>query len=602
MIPRIDQARVRDAEAWMLEAFGTTNAIYMRRITTDPLRVYVSETMRILASAQIPALIKTWRHESGFTSPRGRKQAIDEHAALAVILLQMRIDGDLRFNNMASTILRLTDAERESLGIRVHDIGQAFWYDRLWRAVSRLQRLVDPFPGNRRKMPTREDYKKILAARDPAETAIKQARLSTLCNGLLNGSISLMPRALRRRFKGNTALDATKIPLNGWLGGPSKKNPDGAHCSINYDGGWYVRTGDHDGSGTTYKDKRAWAIEAEITTMTANTPGERATFPLLAHGVSFHKPGKIAGEGNRLVKAILAAGFPILHFMADRAYLPRSTADTLQATLAEIGAKPVFDYDKDEHGQTTFYGDLIQVGGQWYVHYMPQDLIHALDLYRKDRKTAASGVPVDEETPEDDAILSSDSNSVRQAKELRDQRIAEREKYRAKPKGKRRPDGSRQYLYPDPKNYDGLAFDHKTGELIEPIRKKTVVIPAGKDPAKDKALKYGQTYPHKSPVWKNYYALRNTVESQNAFIKDSATEDIDSPMKRRARGNTFASLAVTLALVSANIRKNLTFIQSELARVPLTTKNKSFASTYYSSADITSVTAPTDTAPSPPPS
>lgn len=189
-----------------------------------------------------------------------------------------------------------------------------------------MQRLVDPFPGNRRKLPSRQEYKKILAARDPADTAdtaVKQARLSTLCNGLLHGSIALMPRELRRRFKGNTALDATKIPLNGWLGGPSRKNPNGAHCSINYDGGWYVREGNHDGSGTTYKDTREWATEAEITTM---------------------------------------------------------TADTLQATLAEIGAKPVFDYDKDEQGQTTFYEDLIQVGGQWYVNYMPQDLIHALDL------------------------------------------------------------------------------------------------------------------------------------------------------------------------------------------------------------------------------
>ena len=38
---------------------------------------------------------------------------------------------------------------------------------------------------------------------------------------------------------------------------------------------------------------------------------------------------------------------------------------------------------------------------------MPQDLINALDLYRKDRKAADTGVPVDEETPEDDDILSS---------------------------------------------------------------------------------------------------------------------------------------------------------------------------------------------------
>jgi hypothetical protein len=57
-------------------------------------------------------------------------------------------------------------------------------------------------------------------------------------------------------------------------------------------------------------------------------------------------------------------------------------------------------------------------------------------------------------------------------------------------------------------------------------------------------------------------------------------------MKRRARGNTFASLAVTVALVAANVRKILTFIQEQLARVPRTTKNKDFATTYYSGAEL----------------
>jgi hypothetical protein len=381
-----------------------------------------------------------------------------------------------------------------------------------------------------------------------------------------------MPRELRRRFRGNTALDATKIPLNGWLGGPSKKNPDGAHLSINYDGGWYVRGGNHDGSSTSAADKREWAIEAEISTMTGNTPGEPADFPLIAHGVSFHKPGKISGEGRRLVESLIKRGYPIHHFIADRAYLPHSNPADLQAVLRDVGARLVFDYDYDGRGKTAFYQDLIQVGGQWYVDYMPLTSVNAHALYDQERA----------------ALAGTDKQAILAAKKLLQECIEERELYRAKPKGKYRSDGSRQYLYPDPKNYNGIAVDQKTGELIEPITKRTIVIPSGKKPRKDDALKNAQEYPHDGEKWKAHYGLRNTVESQNAYIKDSATEDIASPMKRRARGNTFASLAVTAALVAANIRKILTFIQEQLARIPRTTKNKGFAATYYSGAELPS--------------
>lgn len=574
MIPHKFQERVRTAEAWMVEAFGTTHSIYLSKTKKDPLGTYVEETLRILEAAKVRTLVQQWRQESGFHSTRGRKQYIDECAALGVMLIQMRIDGDLRFNNMADTILRLDDQQREALGIRLHDTHASFWYDRLWRAVSRLQRLIDPHPGNRHKRPSREEYRAILAAREPEDCERKRERLSALCNALLDASVQLMPRELRRRFIGNTALDATKIPLNGWLGGPSNMKPNAPHRSVNYDGGWYVRNGDHDGSNSTSNDKREWAIEAEITTMTANTPGEAAEFPLLANGVSFHKPGMIAGEGRRLVASLIARGYPIRHFIADRAYLPRSKPADLQAPLRDIGARLVFDYDYDERGLTAYYEDLIQVGGQWYLDFMPDDNVNAHALFDASRERAAG-----------------DKQKIQDAKELRDQRIQGREPYRAKPKGRHRPDGSRQYMYPNPKQYGYTAFDKVTGEERALPLRKTIVIPAHADKQLDRALKYGQEYPHDSAKWKAHYGLRNTVESQNAYIKDSATEDIASPMKRRARGNTFASLAVTLALVSANIRKILSFVQEQLARVPRTTKNKSFANTYYSGVELPPVAA-----------
>lgn len=569
MIPHKLQERVRSAEAWMVESFGTTHATYMRKRKRDALDVYVSETVRILDKANVRTLIQRWREEELDHSTRGRKAVMDECAALGIMLVQMRINGELLFTAMKQTIEALTDEQLTSLGIRTHDVDNTDWYHSLWRAVDRLQTLVDPHPGNRHKRPTRAEYRAILAARDPEECAQKQKRLMTLCNALVDASVQLMPRDLRRRYRGNVALDATRVRLNGWLGGPSNKNPRGPHRSVNYDGGWYVRNGNHDGSDSSSKSKREWAIEAEIATMTANVPGEAADFPLLAHGVSFHKPGKIAGEAGRLVESLIRRGYRIDHFIADRAYLPSSKPHELQAPLRDLGARLVFDYKMPDRAITAHYEDLIQVGGQWYVHYMPEDLINAEALYHSARETAGS-----------------DKEARNAAKELRNERILRREKYRLKPKGRHRSDGSRQYMYPNPKQYGNLAVDYRTGEVIPCITKKTIVVKAASDPAEDKALKHAQEYPYQSAKWAAFYGLRNTVESFNAYIKDPTAEDIDSPMKRRARGNTFASLAITLALVSANVRKILTFIEELLARIPRTSINKTSPKTYYSGTEL----------------
>jgi len=335
-----------------------------------------------------------------------------------------------------------------------------------------------------------------------------------------------------------------------------------------YDGGWWVRSGSHDGSGSTSHNKRCRAIEAEITTMVANTPGEAATFPLLANGVSFHKPGAIKGEGLRLVDSLLSRGYIIGQSIADRAYLPNSVAEELQLPLAKLGVKLVFDYKDKERGKMAQYEDLILVGGVWYINIMPKSLINAHALYEQAHEKAGK-----------------DAEAVRAAKENLEQRLSERKTFRMKPKGKRRPNGSRRFMYPDPGTY--TVANAKTGELLS-IDKKTIVVPlaTGIGDKAHEAVKFGQEYPHDEAKWAGYYGLRNTVESQNAYIKESSTEGIADPQKRRARGNTFASLAVTMALVSANIRKILTFIRAHLSRVDVTSKNRSFENTYYSAEDL----------------
>jgi hypothetical protein len=576
MIPTRDHERIREAESWMQEAFGTTNRHYMLKEDNEKVEVCLADALRVVENSGVARLIAEWRREEG-VDPRGRKAYITEVSAMTLMLVQMRVDGDLRFNNMARTIRRLTATQRERLGIRTHVGLQSQWYDRLWNAVERLQKLVDPYPGNRRNKPTREQYARTLAAREPETAATKLERLFLLCNQLVEGSVMILPRELRRRFGGNTALDATKIPMGGQLGGPSKKKPKGEHLSINYDCGWWGRGGNHYGSNISSFQKRTWALEAEISVMVANAPGAPADFPLLSTAVSLHRPGVISGEGRRVINSLLARGYPIDHFIADRAYLPHAKPEDVQLPLAEIGARPVFVYDSDERGNQAQYENLILVGGVWYINLMPDELQRAHELYDVARKKA-------EEVKAKN--VSRAEEMIRAAKDLLAKNLSERAAYKMVPKGKRRPNGSRQYMYPDPSGY--TVVDDLTGEILT-IDTATIVVPLITNTDADKkyeALKYEQVYPHDSEKWRAYYGLRSTVESQNAYIKSSYEERIADPKLRPSRGNTFAWLAVTFALVSANIRKIVTFIRGRLARVAVTTKTRDDESTYHSLDDL----------------
>lgn len=617
----VERERIRRAEGWMQEAFGADHRTYTARMKTEKLSVLVSEAIRVLDHAEVRSLIEAWKAEDGKTSKRGRKGYIDEYAALAILLIQMRYSGKLLFTNMVETMTCLTPTDLTRLGIRCHDMNETQWYDRLWRAYARFQDLVDEFPGHRRKKPSRNAFKRIMDARDPDKMAIRHARFVHLTNALIEGSISFLPRELRRRYGGNLAIDATFTKHNGKLGGLVKRRLSdrekaeakaagrktdfklvGKHDSINYDGGWYVRTDNHDGSWESTVTKRFWGIETELATWVPNTPGAEAKeFPLMISAITFHKPGEISGAAAEMITSILARNHPVQHLMADLAYLPSSRPEDLQGPLARLGAKVVCDYKSTQKGSRAAYEHAIQVEGQWYLKYMPIELVEAESLYAEAKAAAFAKIGVTEraiiqsdledeaEAEAEEAVLAAaDAEAplkaesrrlLEQAKIDRHDRHAEREKYRLKPKGRRRPNGSRQYMYPDPDTY-GVLFDQETGELLDITIPATVVIPF------EVGLKYGQEYAYRSEKWHAYYGLRNVIESQNAYIKDSTTEDIGSAMNRRARGNTFAGLAATLAVVSANIRRVLIFIKEALAVIARTPKNQHSERTYHSIFDL----------------
>jgi len=540
-----DSTNRADIEALMAEAFGMSVGEHHLGSHSPFPRAHLNVAVRTIEKANLSEHLAAWRIEDGI-DPRGRKGYMSLESALIVMLMSVREGKGVLFSEMANMLAhRLSREDFALIGIPYMKRSQQAWYDLHWRTVERLVNHIDAQPGPRRKLLSGAEHRAVLEGRDPIECAKKQIRLDFFCNQLIQGSVDTIPRRFRRNYKGNVAFDATFYHLHGKEGNPKFSEIDEDRRSTNYDGGWYKRGGDHNGEAGGHRDVLKWGLELETATMAPNRPGESPDFPLLTIGVGSHRPGKLKLEGKKLFESIRSRGHPVGYVFADTAYLPGAAAFDLQGPLLNMGYELVFDYGKNEYGKTAYFEHAIQVVGQWYHHLMPSTLVNAEKLYHQ------SPYATDEQ------------KAARTA--LRDARREQRELYRLKPKGVRRPDGSQQYMYPDPANF--VCFDEITGEIIPPLKKRTVVIPFSV------GLKFGQKFPFKSEKWKAWYALRSRVEGSYSHVKNTETENLDNAANRRKRGSTFAYLAATLAMVSANLRKILAFIAQLASPNRITSKN-----------------------------
>ncbi|WP_111720305.1 hypothetical protein [Homoserinimonas sp. OAct 916] len=516
------------AEAWFEEAFGMSPGKYERKRHGRFPLAYISNAKRIIDRSGVVKQLETW-HAEERKSSAGRPATISFEAVLILFLMEVQVGRGMVFTELATTLKhRLRRKQLALIGITRTDGSEQDWYDRIWRSSQKLMKLVDSRPGRRNRILRKEgEYQAEIAKRDPAECAKKLTRMDWLCNQLIDASVSYLPRDLWRRFKGNTAIDATCIPVQGAAGNPGERLPPHLpRRSIDYDASYWKRTGNHEGTG---RKGEVFGYEAEIAAMTRNNPNEPQTFPFLATAVGFHNPGKTRGAGMRMLDSLHERGFPVGYLLSDRAYVPGADPETLQAPARARGWKFVADYKVTDMGNKASHARAIQVEGIWYVKYMPTDLVNAWKDYREKK--------IDKET--------------------RDGRLISREQYRLKPKGHRDKQGYQRFLYPDPNKY--LAYDQLTHKLIKkPTTPKTVTIPPSA------GIKRAQEFVYKSATWRRWYGMRNTIESINKSVKDPTKENIADPGRRQGRGFTFAYLATTLALVSMNLRKIHSFIRDLL--------------------------------------
>ncbi len=321
--------------------------------------------------------------------------------------------------------------------------------------------------------------------------------------------------------------------------------------SVDPDAGFYVRQADERDAGvdaTTGRDKIAWGYEATFAVSGAATPDEDGLFPNVIVGMTvLDQPGRSVGRHGAQVLASLAARGYLAGFLAaDRAF-SSAKAEEFQLPALALGYRPVYDYKIDQLGVQDEADGFLQIEGDWYCPSIPESLREATRDYRNH--------VIDEDTYR--------------------QRLTERWKYAARPKGKPDAEGhvrlqcpaagswpmARCPLKPVSMTRDTLGRLHipVAGDLAaappKSCTQQSVTVPP------TAGAKFRQQLVFENPEWKfAYNSLRNTNEGMNGYVKDPAQEALDDPGRRRIHGVAAQSLFVALLVVAANVRKIRSFL------------------------------------------
>ena len=559
-------------EKRMIDTFGVGHHEYNRSNVGRVQLGHLNNAIRIVENSGVLEQLAKWDREAR-KSAAGAKPVIPRAAILVLFLLNTQMGYGVTYHEIARTLeLRFGPEEFNRLGIRNKGVNHNEWYQLVWAAANRMLALVDPHPARRNHIMSAEEHTLWLAnantdnAREESER--KLDRINWLCKSLVTASVKVLPKDIWNRYQGNFAGDATKIVI---AGSPNSADLTQRRSNPDPSSGRYRREGSHGGIGATTDDA---AYELEKAVMVWNKPGEKTLFPSLCIAVSFHTPGKIIGHAVYLTKTVQQEyGFGRILTLWDRAY-NYGKIENFALPMRKLGAELVVDYQAKDTGVKGHFGDLIMLDGNLHVNWMPQKLINAttdLEILRSDVSSARDTLyklttRKADLTPEqvhthDDAKATIADAPAKEA-ELR-KRIARRDQYRMIPKGTPDADGYQRFTYPVAENdLTGRANTSRKSITVPPL------IPQGDSKITDKPqpIKFQQKFTHESETWTAYYGMRSLVEASNNLVKLASAEDLGNPKKRSGRGFAFHYLASALAVVSSNLRRIITFFESEAAR------------------------------------
>lgn len=533
-----------------------------------------------LDETEIVTQIDDWRNEARIKS--GAPSTITTRAFF-VGLLTTALDGQaLTMTQVTKTLYRRISPEmRAELdlselrdGVTIEDRQQIFKaaYRNVRSLLHNILAVMDPSPLPKNRVLTKTELAEAKAEMEenyaPEQLAEARRRLDCVANSLLEMTLCLVPRDVRRKWKGSVAIDAT--PVAAYAQGMRNKSE---YASTDPDAAWYVREGNHDADAVDAAlqampeggdrgrlrnvkkrgiPKVLWGYEATLAIMASDDPSQPHLFPYLVLAMTMHQPGKEPGNNAmRTLRSIKNRNHPA-HFLAvDRAYAPNSKPEEFQTPVDDLGYSPVFDYKAENLGLQESSGTgMILVDGAWYCPSMPALLINA-------SRDWVCGDP--NNLDENDRPIKLDIDTYRQ-------RIETRRNYLVRLKdGSGAQDrwgcpaaGNKPLAICDrkPDSFSKADGKHRifvisnNEEIPELCTKSAVQMP------KDAGAKWLQALLYGSDEWHGVYTcLRNTVEGVNGVLKNGCHEGLADSRRRPIRGIAAATLFTAVLIWVANIRR-----------------------------------------------
>lgn len=528
-------------------------------VAAVPAATPLTRALEVIDGSGVLLRLDAWRREDAQrngTGPGGRPRVIGDRAILGLWLALAVEDRAMTVRNMADNLDCADERTLAGLGIERPAHPNVDWYSMCWRSLHAVLDIIDPHPirpemgGDRRSLITKAVWETVVANRDREDCARKTERLHWFTNALVEGSVATLPREVRRRWKGNIAVDGTLV--HAWGQRPVPEDSPWMHSEP--DGGYYCRHGDHSdkkGNG----DRVAWGWDATLVTQTPNAPGTCGEFPILALALSFDRPGFAPGaHATSALRSVIERKHPAGYAIGDRAYLPGAKPENYQLPVAALGYEHVGDYKSDMAAVTIAEQGAIQVDGAWYCPSMPKALVEATvdrGLQKIDHSTYLA-------------------------------RIERRTRYLLSPNGRADDDGYRRYRCPAAGPSATVACPLKNNPDAKPGLTQVAITPRHPDKvctqqsitiAPTVGAKWAQALQFKTEQWQAVYGMRNTVESWNAYLKDEAHGAMSRGGRRQVRGRTAANVFVAITVVAANLRRIKTWLRTA-ARKARATKTR----------------------------
>lgn len=535
----------------------------------------VAQVMRIVDRADVADWIAQWRAEDRADQgrgPGGRPSTLDDRQVLILLLLLGLVNQPLTVRAMTSLVMWGLDKKSlEALGIDLADLLPEDLYHRIWRSLHRTLRVLDPLPISKYRRLSTAELQRALAPITPEFEDCRKDRLTRLSNRLVWSSTMELPRDIRRRWKGNTAVDGTAIAAY-------SRKPTRDWAAVDPSAGPYKLRGTHglsdaDVASLSKKIKGKlgdflWAWEATLLVAATNDPDREQTFPQLAVGMVMDKPAVSPGRNAiAALRQMRANGMPAGHLVGDRAYGYAPLVENYSGPALELGYSVAFDLNRNELGKVRRVDGMVLLEGNLYCPTIinhPKLVWATRDLRFGDPEAGGATISWEEY----------------------DKRIEQRARFLVQANGRPRPDGSRRVACPaagprptvacplreprDPNKVVGLWPVRRADLPSEDVRGGVCTNAGGNVTvqADDLVPRYVQDVQFGSREWRSIFQpLRQTIESVNAQLKNGSKSVAGSPERRRVRGLAAACLFMASLLVGLNLRKIAVFLAGPVPQV-----------------------------------